>query len=162
MTRAQSRRTLGVATPSLSASEPVMYEMYTVPCPARNASYPCSPVYDTWSNLHLQFRNQLGYMRSQAFTVPLPAQVRRNDTLAALFQRHLDSLHHLGRCLFMSKVLQHHLRRPDHTDGIGDAFSGNVGGGAMHGLKQGRPFAGGVDVARGRDADGACTGWSEV
>ncbi len=60
-------------------------------------------------------------------------------------------------------MFEHHGGGPDLANGVGDAFTGDVRGGAMDGLEEaGGELAFGVDVAAGCDADGSGTGRSEV
>src|ERR1035441_2351646 len=61
-----------------------------------------------------------------------------------------------------AEVIEHHGSGPDLGDGICDAFSGDVRGGAVDGFEERRKAAFGIDVAGGCDADGSGAGGAEV
>src|SRR5262249_42266132 len=66
-----------------------------------------------------------------------------------------------ARCR-LPEVLEHHRPRPDLYDGVGDRPSINVRRRAVHGLGERGKDPVRVDVAGGRDADGAGGGGAEV
>ncbi len=74
----------------------------------------------------------------------------------------LDGFEDGGGGFGFAEMIEHHGRRPDLANGVGDAFAGDVGGGAMDRLEEGGEAAFGVDVAGGSDADGAGAGGAEV
>lgn len=59
-------------------------------------------------------------------------------------------------------MLQQHLPRPDHTDGVRDALPGDIGRAAVHRLEQTGELPLRVDVPRRRDADRARAGGSQI
>ena len=65
-------------------------------------------------------------------------------------------------CVLAAQELQHQRARPDHGNGVGDALAVDVRRRAVHGLEQRREGALRVQVGRGRDADGAGAGRTQV
>src|SRR6185312_8279362 len=72
-----------------------------------------------------------------------------------LGQQLLDGAHDGARRLRMPQMLEHHGAGPDLADGIGDSLAGDVGRTAVHRLEHGGEFTLRIDVAAGRDGDGA-------
>lgn len=54
-----------------------------------------------------------------------------------------------GRGQGFSQVVEHQGGAPDLPDGVGDAFAGDIRGGAVDGFEEAGEFAFGVDVAAG-------------
>src|SRR5437868_6061010 len=77
-------------------------------------------------------------------------------------QRSLNRLQDRSPRLEFAEMIEHHRRRPDLADGIGDAFPSNVWSGPMHGFEERREAPLRIDVARRSDADGSGAGRSEV
>ena len=74
----------------------------------------------------------------------------------------LDRAHDRGGGVRLAEMLEHHRRRPDLADRVGDALAGDVGRRAVDRLEQRRDRAIGVDVAARRDADRAGAGRAEI
>lgn len=74
----------------------------------------------------LQRPYQFCNMLAESLASSLAAEVRCDYSGSRLLESHLDSLHHYVGRFFEAKVLKHHLAGPDHTDGIGDTFTGDI------------------------------------
>src|SRR6185503_3805325 len=90
------------------------------------------------------------------------AEIRRAGGAGLRIEHRLDRPYDGGARLRMAEVLQHHGRRPDGADRVGDALAVDVGRRAVHGLEERRKGAFGVDVSGRRDGDGAGAGGPEV
>ena len=77
-------------------------------------------------------------------------------------KRGVDGIGDATGCVAEAKMFEHHRRRPDLTDRIGDALSGDVRRRAVDRFEQRREIAGRVDVSRRCDADGSGAGRTEV
>ena len=60
--------------------------------------------------------------------------------------------------LRVAEVVEHHGAGPDLPNWVGDALAEDVWRGAMHRLEERREIALRIDIARGRDRDGARAG----
>ena len=80
----------------------------------------------------------------------------------ALGRNRFDALQHQLTRILIAQVIEHHGRRPDGGDGVGDPLPGDVGRGAVHRLKERGIAPLRVDVAAGRDAQAALQRASQV
>jgi hypothetical protein len=76
--------------------------------------------------------------------------------------RHDGVVRRAARALALGQEVQHQRAGPDHGDRVGDVLAVDVGRRAVHRLEQAGEGALGVQVGRGRDADGAGGGRAQV
>lgn len=100
---------------------------------------------------------------AQRFSVAGATDVGGQGCILRTHRKHgFDRCQHGGAGFGMAQVLEHHRTAPDLPDRVGDALSGDVGRRTMHRLEQAREIAFRVDVGRGRNADGAGAGRTQV
>ena len=105
---------------------------------------------------------RLGDRPAQALGGALALDVRGEQRAVIAGQHVLDGADDGGAGGVVTQMFEHHRAAPDLADRIGDALAGDVRGAAVDRFEQAGELALGIDVGRGRDADGAGTGRAEV
>ena len=62
----------------------------------------------------------------------------------------------------VAQMLQHHGTAPDLPNRVGKSLACDIRRRAMYRFKERREFSVRIQVGTGCNADGACTGWTEV